>query len=78
MGTQYTNGIYLQLIDSYDIIDIYIGGQQVTAPLRANVPLNEWKHWAVVGTPTETKIYIDGVCTLTASAHDLNQQEVYI
>lgn len=78
VGTQYTNGIYLQLIDSYDIIDIYIGGQQVTAPLRANVPLNEWKHWAVVGTPTETKIYIDGVCTLTASAHDLNQQEVYI
>lgn len=78
VGTQYTHGIYLQLIDSYDIIDIYIGGKQITAPLRANVPLNEWRHWAVVGTPEGTKIYINGVCTLTTGAYDLNQSEVYI
>lgn len=79
IGTEQVNGIYLQLIQSDDKIDAYIGGEQnMTVPLTENIPLNIWTHWAIIGTNTETKIYLNGTSVMTFESHNLNQTEVYL
>ena len=78
VGTQYTNGIFFQLIDHMDIIDIYICNQQKTAPLKTNVPLNVWKHWALVGTETSCILYLDGKALITWPAKNIDQDQVYL
>lgn len=79
IGTVQEEGIYLQLIQSDDKIDAYIGGEQnMTVPLTENIPLNVWTHWAIIGTDSETKIYLNGTAIMTFGSHTLNQTEVYL
>ena len=73
IGTNYTNGIFLQLIDGMNIIDIYICGKQKTANLRDNIPLNVWTHWALVGNGSNITLYINGKSLIVWDAMDINQ-----
>lgn len=78
VGTYYTNGIFFQLIDHMNIIDMYICGQQGTTSLKDKVPLNAWTHWALVGDGTKTVLYVNGRNVIQWGAKNIQQDDVYI
>ena len=79
IGTRYSNGMFFQLIDSYNIIDMYVCGTQGTTSLKDKVPLNKWTHWALVGDGTKVVLYINGKNVIQWSgAKNIQQDDVYI
>lgn len=78
VGTTHVQGIYLQFIPGSDKFDFYIEGEWAQYPnLSTLCPLNQWSHWAVVGTETNTIIYLNGAVLGTFGPHDLNDSELY-